>query len=458
MRRIGLGLLILSAGLLAGCSSSEVIVAHSVELVPETTTVPEDELLDVSVIVFDSGVPEGEIDRELLEELISDGTFVHIRRTEARYMAVHLRDTLQKSGHWGAVWVTPADSSAADINVAAEILHSDGDRLRLQVLATDSTGRVWLDDEYGMATAAGAYNRQRYPDLDPYQDVFNSIANDLSEVKRGLSSDEARNIRTVSQIRFAGELSPEAFSDYVEEGRNGIYELRRLPAQGDPQFERTLLVRDREHLFIETLNEHYVDFYQNSRDSYDGWREFAREEALAIRELQRSSRWRTGLGIASIVASVLYGANSDGDFSDRVLRDALMYMGMDMIRTGAVRRQEKALHTSSLEELSASFDEEVKPMVVEIEGTQHRFTGTAEVQYEEWRDLLRQLYISETGFVPEVDVYTEALPEEVEELESVVIGDESLEEDGQVEGSEEETAENEEPETAEEAAEVTAGA
>ena len=43
-------------------------------------------------------------------------------------------------------------------------------------------------------------------------------------------------------------------------------------------------------------------------------------------------------------------------------------------------------------------------------------------------------------------------------MESVVIGDESLEEDGQVEGSEEETAENEEPETAEEAAEVTAGA
>jgi len=438
MRRIGI--LILSAGLVAGCSSSQVIVAHSVELVPETATVPEEELLDVGVIVFDSGVPEGEIDKELLEELIRDGTFVHIRRTEARYMAVHLRDTLQQSAHWGAVWVTPEDSAAADINVSAEIVQSDGDRLRLQVLATDATGRVWLDDEYGMETAAGAYNRQRYPELDPYQDVFNTIANDLSEVKGELSSDEARNIRTVSQIRFAGELSPEAFSDYVEEGRNGVYELRRLPAQGDPQFERTLLVRDREHLFIETLNEHYVDFYQNSRESYDGWREFAREEAIAIRELQRSSRWRTGLGIAGIVASVLYGANSDGDFSDRVLRDAMMYMGMDMIRTGAVRRQEKQLHTSSLEELSSSFDDEVKPMVVEIEGTQHRFTGTADVQYEEWRELLRQIYQSETGLVPEVDVYTETLPEasSAEELEP-------LEEDGETE------------ETADRTGEVTAG-
>ena len=47
--------------------------------------------------------------------------------------------------------------------------------------ATDSTGRVWLDDEqYEMETAAGAFNRQRYPELDPYQDAFNAIANDLA--------------------------------------------------------------------------------------------------------------------------------------------------------------------------------------------------------------------------------------------------------------------------------------
>ena len=211
--------------------------------------------------------------------------------------------------------------------------------------------------------------------------------------------------------------------------RNGTYELQRLPASGDPQFERTLLVRDREHLFIETLNEHYVDFYQESRDSYDGWREFAREESIAIRELQSSARWRTGLGAATILASVVYGATNDGSFNERVLRDALMYVGVDMIRTGRMRRQEKQLHTASLEELSASFDDEVKPMVVEREGTQHRFTGTADIQYEEWRELLRELYISETGFVPEVDIYTEPLPEVVDEFESELIENESPEGD-----------------------------
>ena len=188
-------------------------------------------------------------------------------------------------------------------------------------------------------------------------------------------------------------------------------------AEDDPQFFRTQRVREREHVFIETLNEHYADFYFNASGSYDGWREYAREEAIAVKELQRSSRWRTGMGIATIVASVLYGANSEGNFSDRMVRDTLMYMGMDLIKTARVRREEKRLHAEALEELSTSFDDEVKPMVVEIEGTQHRLEGTAEIQYEEWRELLRQLYTAETGFAADYDMYTEdvvALEEAVE--------------------------------------------
>ena len=424
MKRVGI--LILSVGLLVGCSSNQVLLPHSVGLVAETETVPEDELLDVGVVVFDAGVPEGEIEREILEELLDGGTFVHIRRTEARYMAVHLRDTLQSSGHWGAVWALPQDSTAADINVSAEILHSDGSRIRLQVRAVDATGRVWLDGEYGMETAAGSFNRQQYPGMDPYQDVFNRIANELAAAKDDLSAAAKRNIRTVSQLRFAGELSPEAFGDYIVQERNGTYALSRLPADNDPQFERTQLVREREHLFVETLNEHYVDFYQSSMDPYHGWREFAREESIAIRELQRSSRWRTGLGIAGIVASVLYGASSDGDFSDRILRDSIMHMSMEMLQSGMLRREEKQLHSSTLEELSVSFDEEVKPMVVEVEGIQHRFTGTAEAQYEDWRELLRQIYVEETG-IANVDIYTEELPDEAAaaDLDSGVIEPES---------------------------------
>jgi hypothetical protein len=203
-------------------------------------------------------------------------------------------------------------------------------------------------------------------------------------------------------------VSPDAFSGYVVEAKDGRYELNRLPAVDDPMFDRTQRVRQRERLFLDTLDQHYSQFSSEAMESYDSWREYAREEAIAVRELTKSSRWRTGMGIATIVASIVYGSQSGGEFSERVIRDALMYVGVDMIRSSQVRKQEKQLHVDALAELSEGFDDEVKPLVVEIQGTQHRLTGTADAQYQEWRDLLQQIFIAESGLAPEdVAIYSE---------------------------------------------------
>jgi hypothetical protein len=408
MRHMWPAIAVLALAGLAGCSSSEVLVAHQVDLVPAAAAVPEERLLDVAINVFDPGVPEGEIDKEVLEELLGEGTFVQIRRAEARYMAVELRNALQRSGHWGRVWVTPESTTAADLNVSAAILNSDGDRLELRVHARDASDRVWIDNErYSVETAAAAFNRQRYPEFDAYQDAFNEIANDLATQQGQLSVAELSELRQIAELRFAGELSPDVFAGYVEETSRG-FAVARLPAEDDPMYMRTLSIRQREFLFLDLLNQHYSQFHSASMSSYDGWRQYAREEAISIRELTRSARWRTGIGIATIVASMVYGSNSgNSSFSDRVVRDALMYIGMDVVRSASVHRQEKRLHTQTLEELSESFDDEVKPLVVDIQGTQHRLTGTADLQYEEWRQLLRQLFIEETGFVPDIDVYEE---------------------------------------------------
>jgi hypothetical protein len=410
--------LLIAGWCVAGCSSSEVVVAHTVPLSTAAEPVPEEELLDVGIVLFDSGVPEGEVDKELLEELIREGTFLHIRRSESVYMSVLLRDTLQKTGSWGSVWITPKETTAADLSVVAKILHSDGDYLRLVVTARDSTGRVWLDEErYELSTAAGAFNRQRFPELDPYQDAFNSIANDLAEAAARLSGRDRRDVRTVTDLRYAADVSPDAFDGYVAQGRDGLYSPNRLPAAGDPMFDRTQRVRQRERLFLDTLDQHYAQFSAEAMPSYDSWREYSREEAIEIRELTRSARFRTIMGAATIAMSIVYGQNSEGRFSERLLRDALMYVGVDMIRAGQVRKQEKRIHTETLEELSTSFDDDVKPMVVEIQGTQHRLAGTANAQYDEWRGLLRQIFITESGFVPEdVAIYAEPDPEPPVEL------------------------------------------
>src|SRR6185295_11767145 len=232
MRR--LALLLVGSWWIAACTSSEVVVAHSVPLSTATNAVAEDELLDVDVVLFDSGVPEGEVPKEVVEELIRGGTFVQIRRSESVYMSVLMRQTLQKTGNWGSVWISPKPTTAADVNVVGKILHSDGDQLRLSVTATDSTGRGWVNEKpYEMETAAGAFNRQRYPELDPYQDVFNHIANDLALAQKKLNGDDRKGIRTVTSLRYAADLSPEAFSGYVVENK-GEYSLNRLPANDDP--------------------------------------------------------------------------------------------------------------------------------------------------------------------------------------------------------------------------------
>lgn len=396
----------------AGCSTSEVRLPHNVPLFVPQATYSEAELLDVGVVLFDSGVPDGEIDRDLLEELLRDGTFVQIRRAEAVMLAVKLRDTLRGSGHWGAVWVTPRESSAADLNVRAEILQSDGNIVDLHVTARDSRGRVWLDDDYEMETAASAFNKQRFPTLDPYQDVFNEIANDLAVIRTELAAGEVAEIRTVGELRYASELGPEAFGDYVEETGNGQYEAVRLPATNDPIFNRAQSVRQREQLFFETLDQYYEEFMLDAGDSYLGWREFAREDSIRMQEAARAAKMRTGFGALAIALSLAYG-NQQGrsSLADRIIADAGIYIGGDLLRSGAVRRQERRLYTANLRELSESFDDSVKPLVVEIEGTEHRLTGTADAQYEEWRELLRDLFISETGFEPaDIDVYADPLP------------------------------------------------
>jgi hypothetical protein len=398
------------AALLCACTTQEIVVAHSVPLSTSVAgSYAEADLLDVGIVIFDAGVPQGEIDKQVLEELMREGTYVQIRRAESMYLAVELRETLQRSGHWGAVYVTPRDSNALDLTVHGEILRSDGNVFALRATATDATGRVWIDEEYDMETAASAYNRQRYPTQDPYQDVFNSVANDLAAVRATLDSEAIAGIRTVGELRYASELSPEAFGDYLEENRDGIYEPVRLPAADDPMIGRTMSVRQREQLFFETLDQHYKDFALEAAPSYDSWREYTREDSIRLEEAARAAKLRTTIGALAIALSIAYGTQNDADsLSDVIVQNAGIMIGDDLLRSAAVRRQEKRLHTQSLQEIAESFDDEAKTLVVEIQGTEHRLTGTADAQYEEWQGLLRQLFISETGFVPEdIEVYAE---------------------------------------------------
>ena len=71
--------------------------------------------------------------------------------------------------------------------------------------------------------------------------------------------------------------------------------------------------------------------------------------------------------------------------------------GIAAILSGMKKYADARVHADALKELTQSFQSEVAPQVVEVEGHTLRLTGTAEDQYREWRKLLKQLYLEETG-------------------------------------------------------------
>ena len=59
--------------------------------------------------------------------------------------------------------------------------------------------------------------------------------------------------------------------------------------------------------------------------------------------------------------------------------------------------KESKMNEDSLREMAASFDNEISPTVMELEGTVIRLNGSLQAQYEEWRRLLQEIYAAERG-------------------------------------------------------------
>lgn len=84
------------------------------------------------------------------------------------------------------------------------------------------------------------------------------------------------------------------------------------------------------------------------------------------------------------------------------LSDASMLSGALALQGSAMNMDAKR-HAGALRELALSLDAEMEPLLIEIEGRTLRLTGSAEAQYVAWRELLRQIFVAETGLVVDPD-------------------------------------------------------
>ena len=135
---------ILALGFLNACASTyetREVNYTPVSIERPSTNFAESDLLGVRIVSFDPGkLPKSEDQ--------SRGISKEIRKAEAYYFAIQLKNTMQRSGYWGPVRVVPTGDSGGEVVVTGRILESDGEVLRLSIKVGDARGTHWFTKKY----------------------------------------------------------------------------------------------------------------------------------------------------------------------------------------------------------------------------------------------------------------------------------------------------------------------
>jgi hypothetical protein len=353
--------------ILSGCATHG---SHKVGPTPieqAKTEISEEQLMDVGILVFES--------KQLTPEDAKDeGTSADIRKAETHFIPYHLKNTLHQSGHWGAIQVVPAETNSVDLLVKGKILESNGENLVLEIDVVDATGKRWFKRKYSTEVTEPDYSGNQVGEKDAHQDLYNTIANDLAKYKMKQDVAEIKTIRTVSKLKFAREFAPDALMD------------------------RLLKIREREYMYVDTLNQQYDGFYNEMWPAYENWRKLNLTEREAIKKIKREALTKQLLGALLVAGAVVAG--SKGSNTGMVLAPAMAIIGGQVFISGWNVSKEAEMHSAAIEELSESFGSEMQPVTMEFEGQQYELTGSAEEQFKKWKLLLRQIYFAETGFDP----------------------------------------------------------
>ena len=378
------------AFLVSACATHTVKTTSYTPVVQDSQDVPEDFLLDVGVSLFDPGIDEYLGDDE-------DTANPEIRVAESRYAPYLLAETLQRSANWGIVRVMPNSESPMDVQVNGTILRSNGEAMIIRVEVNDSRGRHWYTEEYEEVISQFSYDPQNRQKNDPFQAIYNKIANDLLAYRqRNIEASEVQEIRTVSELLFAQRFSDDAFGNYLARDRNGEYQLTALPADNDPLLGRIRSIRERDFMFIDTVQDYFATYVRQMRLPYDSWREQCYQETITLRELEASARRRFIAGAAAVVGGIAAASNG-GNWATQAGGATAVGAGAFLVKSGFDKQAEARIHMQALEELGESLENAVAPQVINLDDRTITLSGSVEEQYGQWRDILADLYAAEMG-------------------------------------------------------------
>ena len=306
--------------------------------------------LNVSIALFDPGIPENRALHRDLE------VFPRVRKIEALYLPFVLRNVLTATGDWGAIRVVPDEDVAAELLISGAITRSDGDEIAMTIRAVDAMGRVWVERVFSGPTSN--------------QDVYQDIAATLHAKREEFDARTMRNTIETSLLRYAQQLAPDAFNDYLQKNQDGTYSIKRLPASNDPMVARIERLRGVEYVFTDAVDAKFRELSNDVETVYELWREYRRQ----FKRFQQEESLR-------VQSSKSEAAR--GSYESMLER----YEHYKWDRQAAEEQENWAV----------GFENEMGPTITAIESRVDELEGWVEDRYTEWQRILGELFEVETA-------------------------------------------------------------
>ncbi|KKO48143.1 hypothetical protein VT06_12925 [Arsukibacterium sp. MJ3] len=353
--------------------------------------------LDVAIPVFDPGIPldsRGNIDDK---KVADDDIWPQVRRLEANRFAIDTKRALAATKAFGSISVTPNSSASADVYVLGKIIYSDTETVEISVRVIDAT-----NDELGSKTFKHVVGEAFYRDAlranqNSYDPIFNDIARYVYDLINKKSDKQKTAIKQVSDLRYAGMYSPEAFSPYVTSKRKSsfsndtVFKLTGTPSPHDPMLQRVTLLQSKDEQFVDQLQDSYEAFYSETDEAYRKYQRETLPVAAEIREnkAKRNLKW-IGAG-AALGAAILLDKNSNSDAADAGKYISVL-AGVYSIAEAMKSNRELSAQRDVLSEMGQSLDIKITPQVIELNDQTIELQGTASEQLAQFRQRLLDIY------------------------------------------------------------------
>jgi hypothetical protein len=352
--------------------------------------------LDVVIHPFDPGPARGEPPSEFDEFLALLGfrrvalpVSSAVRRAESHYLPALLAQALADEGSWGAIWILPDAGSAADVDVRARIVQSDGGRLVLEVEAVDASGDPWLRQSYDQEMALEGYRIARaLPDADPARPLFDAIARDLARERDRRGAGALRDLRRTTELRFASALAPDRFAPYLHRSDSGL-RSEEPPAELAPDLARARQLRRWDARVAQALTQQYTEQAGALREPYREWRTSSLEQLTAFRRSLRQAGASVAAAAVLLAAGAVLGNNAGTEEAGDAIRAVFGLAGIYAAEPGVERVGEARARIERLAEQGGFLESRgAVPFVVALGEQRVRFTGTAGEQLQKWQQFL----------------------------------------------------------------------